>query len=288
MSVFDLLYPHGLPHDIKHCFEAIRVDGLEDYCQLATCLVHAWKKTTSTRIGLGGGQGAGKSTLCDLLQKAARYYGQEIAVLGIDDFYLTKDERSELAETVHPAFATRGPPGTHHVDWLIDVIQQLERGEQVSVPVFDKGIDDRSGERVIDNVPRWIVVEGWCVGATQEHPTRLINPVNDMERTHDRELRWRSYVNDRLGSEYAALNNLLQRIVFLQVPSIEAVNAWRWQQESERPAERRMSPDQVSEFVQYYERITNWMIDDLPDKADWTVVLNAEHRVEGLRRASTS
>ena len=88
-------------------------------------------------------------------------------MLGIDDFYLTKDQRVELAARVHPLLATRGPPGTHDIDALIGALMSLLEGRSVEVPVFDKGIDDRSGTRAVSGPVDRVIVEGWCVGVIE-------------------------------------------------------------------------------------------------------------------------
>ena len=42
-------------------------------------------------------------------------YGMRCARLSLDDFYLTRAQREELARTQHPLLRTRGVPGTHDV-----------------------------------------------------------------------------------------------------------------------------------------------------------------------------
>lgn len=53
-------------------------------------------------LGINGAQGTGKSTLADfLVAHAGRSAGWNVAVVSIDDFYLTRAERTALAEDVH-------------------------------------------------------------------------------------------------------------------------------------------------------------------------------------------
>ena len=127
MSVFDLPVFGDLPSRTRDCFKAISVDGFEDYGQLAAYLVHSWVELSKSKIGICGGQGAGKSTLSRLIKKAGAFYGEHVEILEIDDFYLTKAERMCLAETIHPALGTRGPPGTHDIDRILDVLNRLEK-----------------------------------------------------------------------------------------------------------------------------------------------------------------
>jgi D-glycerate 3-kinase len=60
-------------------------------------------------VGVQGPQGAGKSTLTQLLQCVLRDVGGlSVATLSLDDLYLTRAQRTELARRVHPLFQTRG------------------------------------------------------------------------------------------------------------------------------------------------------------------------------------
>ena len=65
-------------------------------------------------IGLTGGQGAGKSTITQVLKLILEIkYNLGVACFSIDDFYKTLNERIELAKKVNKLFKTRGVPGTH-------------------------------------------------------------------------------------------------------------------------------------------------------------------------------
>ena len=45
-----------------------------------------------------------------------------------------------------------------------------------------------------------------------------------------------------------------------------------------------MDAGEIDRFVKHYERITLEMQATLPDRADWTVELAADHSIAGLRR----
>ncbi len=68
-----------------------------------------------TVIGIAGAQGSGKSTLVRDLAERLAGDGLRVATLSLDDLYLTRAVRQDLAARVHPLFATRGVPGTHDV-----------------------------------------------------------------------------------------------------------------------------------------------------------------------------
>ena len=128
--------------------------------------------------------------------------------LSLDDLYLTRAERDDLARTIHPLFATRGPPGTHDVELGLATLAALDRGEPVALPRFDKAIDDRVSTGPIHHAPpecRLVIFEGWCVGAIAQGQAALSRPVNALERDEDPDAVWRGYVNDQLGGPYHEL-----------------------------------------------------------------------------------
>lgn len=268
--------------EARACYEGLDAAAPDDYRQLAALLVDDWRARGVATVGIGGGQGAGKSTLGRLIEAAGARFGLRVAVLGIDDFYLTRAERQRLAETVHPLLATRGPPGTHAVAEVRRALDALRRPGEVRVPRFDKGVDDRAGFAVLRGPADVVVLEGWCVGAPAASAS-VANALNPLERERDPHGHWRQHVEQALRGEYAQLNAALDAIVFLQVPDLAAVRRWRLQQEAERPPAQRMTPAQVRDFVAHYERVTRRMLATLPTTADTAVVLNAAHRVVAVR-----
>jgi len=253
-----------------------------DYRELAALLVCDWAESGARRIGLAGGQGAGKSTLGALIESASHAAGLRACVLSLDDFYLTRLERRSLAERVHPLFATRGPPGTHDVKGCRETIERLAREGPIELPVFDKGLDDREGTRIVEGPFDVVVLEGWCVGAEAVEDEALEEPINALEREEDSEARWRRYVNAQLAGDYGTLWDALDQCVFLQVPDLRAVRRWRGQQEESRPAERRLDAAGIERFVQHYERVTLSMLARSPMSADVTVRLAEDHSVAAL------
>ena len=89
-------------------------------------------------IGINGCQGSGKSTLADYLCTQVKLqYDVTTVALSLDDFYLTRAERSALARDVHPLLAVRGVPGTHDIKLAINTINSLKAGEKTFLPRFD-------------------------------------------------------------------------------------------------------------------------------------------------------
>lgn len=249
-------------------------------------------------IGICGAQGTGKSTLAEFLAAELNDAADwSVAVLSMDDFYLSRAERLELSRTVHPLLATRGAPGTHDCEMMGDYLQRLRRlgdGESLALPRFDKSRDDRAPAEAWPHVAgplNAVILEGWCLGVPPQHAGELVTPVNDLEALHDGDARWRTYVNNRLRDDYAVVFSRLDRLIFLRTPDMDAVLRWRSEQESKLIASTSagqpgiMDAPQLREFVQHFERLSRVAIARLPATADVTLVLEASHEVrESLYR----
>ena len=241
-------------------------------------------------VGLCGSQASGKSTLTAVLARLLRERGMTVGVLSLDDLYLTRAERQGLAREVHPLLATRGVPGTHDVALGVEVLDALARPGETRVPRFDKAVDDRRPPGAWEPVQGpvdLILFEGWCVGAKAQPAEALAGPVNDLERLEDPDGRWRTHVNAALAGPYQDLFGRLDRLVMLQAPGFETVLAWRQEQERklrDRLARtgagpgRAMSDGGVARFIAHYERLTRWILAEMPGRADVVIALDAARR----------
>ena len=247
-------------------------------------------------IGINGAQGTGKSTLAKLFKLCCTEAGLKVVVLSIDDFYLSKGARAQLAETVHPLLATRGVPGTHDVEQLRSCLSQLLDSQTgtVKVPRFDKAADNPITE------DHWapttlpvdlVILEGWFIGLEPEPCEHLISPVNRLEASEDVDGSWRKFVNNSLRSDFADTFGRLDSLLMLQAPSFEQVFAWRSLQEEKLKRHRAarvdadtsgvMNPEDIGRFIQHFERLTRHALNTLPRKADWVFHLDSQHRVAG-------
>ncbi|MDH3644615.1 MAG: kinase [Gammaproteobacteria bacterium] len=235
--------------------------------------------------GISGAQGSGKSTLAQLLVAADELAGASAAGCSLDDFYLTHEERGALGRTVHPLLATRGVPGTHDVRLAMGTLDGLARAQTTRIPVFDKGRDDRlpvdAWEAVTGPVSR-VVFEGWCLGATPQPAESLTTPINQLEAGEDADGSWRRYVNGALAERYLALWERVDYLVYLQVPDFAAVARWRGQAEGQLPLARQMDRAALSRFLAHYERLTRWMLETLPQRADLVVKLDPDHTLASI------
>lgn len=235
-------------------------------------------------VGLCGAQGSGKSTLARQVETELEGRSIRTVIFSLDDLYLTKAERTALASDVHPLLATRGPPGTHDVALGAALLGRLKAGREALVPVFDKIADDRAPPQAWRRAGPVDVVlfEGWCVGARSQPLALLEAPVNALERERDADGIWRGFVNRSLAEDYLALFDQIDRLVMLRAPGFEVVARWRLEQEAtnlaERPGGRGMDADEVDAFVQHYERLTRWMLEETPARADLVLGLDAARR----------
>lgn len=242
-----------------------------DACLLEAIAVTRREAGRAVLIGLSGSQGSGKSTTAARLAGLMNARGLAVQVCSIDDFYLTKAERAELARSRHPLLATRGVPGTHDVALMDATISALLAGGRVAVPSFDKAADDRRPHdqwEVTQGPVDVVLLEGWCVGARPQPEAALDEPVNELERTEDAGGVWRRAVNAALAGEYRNLFARADLSIMLRAPSFDVVYGWRAEQEcgldrSGVGAGKAMSEAQLRRFISHYERLTRWQIEDM-------------------------
>jgi D-glycerate 3-kinase len=280
----------GLPPDTI-------VSLLPFYLPLAARIAELRAALTRTLIiGIQGPQGAGKSTLTALLQCVLQDVAQlSVACLSIDDLYLTRAERSELARRVHPLFMTRGVPGTHDVQLGVHLLGALSEPGTTAIPRFDKSRDDRMPESAWPNVqgPSDVVLfEGLWIGLPPIEESALREPVNALEAHEDAQGIWRGYANWALGAQYPALFAPCELLVHVQVPDFACVKRWRGGAEHALRARleaagadtsRVMDEPALARFFDHYERFTEHAMRVMPERADVVLQLDRAHRVVALQ-----
>jgi len=240
-------------------------------------------------VGISGSQGSGKTTLTRALAKElSDQYGLSVVQFSLDDLYKTKAQRQKMAQDVHPLFATRTLPGTHDLTLAENVFKSLKEGNRTAIPYFDKAIDDRTSEEtwdVVETQPDIVLFEGWCVGAKAVADEALKIPVNAFEATYDSDAVWRAAINIYLKDDYPALWAVLDKMIFIQIPSFESVFQWRKQQEIETFAgheDKAMSDEDIRKFIGQAERVTVHNLQELPQSADIVVTIDDDHAVINL------
>ena len=263
---------------------SVPVEAGSDWRTLSILLTPFLSSDEIKIIGITGSQGSGKTTFAQSLVTSLRSRKPLTVSLSLDDFYLSKTARGELAESVHPLLATRGVPGTHETDLLEKVLNQVASEgmpKEISVPTFDKARDDR-GPNKSAYVGK-LVLEGWCLGAAAQSVQDLREPVNDLEREEDSSGEWRSWVNSQIQSRYHRLWQKVDFWIRLIPPSFTSVFEWRKKQEEQLDIRKRMSDTDLKRFIQHYERLTRWQWEGEKLLPGLEIHLDENHRVSDVR-----
>ena len=84
-------------------------------------------KNKTLIIGLAGGQGSGKTTISSILSIVLkRYFKLNVFIVSIDDFYKTRKDRKILSKKKHPLLMTRGVPGTHDINLILNFFKRVK------------------------------------------------------------------------------------------------------------------------------------------------------------------
>ncbi|MDY6884443.1 MAG: kinase [Pseudomonadota bacterium] len=247
-------------------------------------LKHQEGATKPFIVGINGSQGSGKSTLTSFVEYyLSSVHGKQVVSLSIDDFYFDQSQRNALAIKVHPLLATRGVPGTHNIPLALDTLRNLDSGSRTLLPRFDKATDNPFPTEqwpVIASSPDFIILEGWCVGATPQSQSELKPPINHLEEVEDPLGIWRSFVNTELAGDYQTLFAKIDYRIMLKAPSFDCVYQWRLEQEHKlakkagKNSTGVMSDEEVANFVQHYQRITEHALRQLPKESDTVFYLD--------------
>ena len=236
-------------------------------------------------VFINGSQGSGKSTLADYLcTSTAEQQGSQCVALSLDDFYLTREQRIELARDVHPLLATRGVPGTHDIPLAMATIKSLIMGQdETLITRFDKSTDDRYPVQdclTLSGPVGLIILEGWCVGAKPQSDEALETAINRLEQQEDTQGLWRVYSNNALAGTYQRLFEMADSLVMLRAPSFDSIFKWRLEQER-KMSMPLMDEAEILRFIQHYQRLTEHCLLEIPKRADHLFQLNSERQISG-------
>jgi len=244
-------------------------------------------------VGLAGGQGTGKTTTSSLIKIIlTKYFKMKVFKISIDDFYKTRKERISLSKRVHPMLLTRGVPGTHDINMMLNFFRKAKKRKfkRLRLPTFNKAIDDRFDKKKwydLKEKPDVIIFEGWCIGAKPEKNITLKKTINLMEKNKDQRRIWRKYVNQQLKSKYKNLYSQLNCLIYLKAKNFSLLQKWRLKQErkllinSKKNSKLKiMNKQDVLNFMQTYQRITQNMFKNTPKYASIILNLNSNHQIK--------
>ena len=239
---------------------------------------------------ISGSQGIGKSTILQILkQHLSLFYNKKVLSLSLDDYYLTKKERVVLSKKIHSLLITRGVPGTHDTKILLKNIINFEKSNYpIKLPIFNKLNDDRSNKyRIINRKKNILLLEGWCCGYPPIDKSYLNKNINFIEKKNDSKMKWRNFYNQKLKYEYAKIFKHFNEIIFIKSTSFSNVAKWRFKQEQMMKKEIRdentMNKRQINEFVQYYEKITKWMIMKMPSVSNIIIHVDSNQKITEIK-----
>ena len=251
------------------------------------------KKKRPYFVGLAGGQGTGKTTTSSLIEIIlTKYFKLNVFKISIDDFYKTRKDRISLSKRVHPMLLTRGVPGTHDINMMLNFFRKVKskKFKRLKLPTFNKAIDDRFNKKKwydLKSKPDVIIFEGWCVGAKSEKNKTLKKTINSMEKIKDQKRIWRKYVNQQLKSKYKNLYSQLNCLIYLKAKNFNLLQKWRLKQEhklwlnSRRNSNLKiMNKEDLLNFMQTYQRITQNMFRYTPKYASIIFNLNSNHQIK--------
>ena len=247
-------------------------------------------------IGLAGGQGSGKTTISSILTLILKkYFKLNVFKVSIDDFYKTRKDRKLLSKNKHPLLMTRGVPGTHDIDLMLSFFKKIKNKnfKSLQFPTFNKAIDDRYPKSLWNKIksrPDIIIFEGWCVGARAQTTNQLKKPINLLEKDYDQGSKWRSYVNNQLKTKYKTLFKHLDGLLYLKAKNFNLLKKWRlkqerklWVQKKNKKNLKIMSSEDVINFMQTYQRITQQMFKDALKGSSIIMNLNSNHQIEKIK-----
>ena len=247
-------------------------------------------------IGLAGGQGTGKTTTSSVLKIILeKYFKLNVFKISIDDFYKTRKERVLLSKKIHPMLLTRGVPGTHDINMMLNFFKKIKskKFKSLQLPNFNKAIDDRFAKKYWYNIkkrPDVIIFEGWCVGAKPEKNATLNKAINSMEKKKDQKKIWRKYVNQQLKLKYKDLYSQLNCLIYLKAKNFSLLQKWRLKQEnklwlkSKKTSKHKiMSKADVISFMQTYQRISENMFKKMTKYTSILVNLSSDHQIKSVR-----
>tara|TARA_Y100000590_G_scaffold469828_1_gene660032 strand:- start:5597 stop:6463 length:867 start_codon:yes stop_codon:yes gene_type:complete len=268
----------------------ILVEDVKDYI----LPIYSFLNNSNKKMFLiSGAQGIGKTTILNVIEKNFYFFFKKrILRLSLDDFYYSKKERNLLSQSIHSLMLTRGVPGTHNIEELSKIISKFKSSKYpIYIPSFNKLKDTRNSyKKVIKKKCDILILEGWCCGSPPLSKKYLHHNINILEKKFDKNYEWRNYYNNKLKNEYSKLFKKFDKLIYFKTNSFNNVLKWRLNQERKMQKKYKikkngMNKKEISEFVQYYEKITKWMIKKLPKQSSITIFVDKNQKIRKISNA---
>jgi D-glycerate 3-kinase len=231
-------------------------------------------------VGLSAPQGCGKTTLVTAFEELFSFEEMTCVSMSLDDFYLTRADQVELAETNprNELLQVRGNAGTHDIAMAMDLVQQVKNvsSDEIKVPSYDKTAFEGKGDRHKEDQWRTynpsqvdvVLYEGWMQGFTA---------IEDEEQLRELEKNAGSggitEVNAFLKEkDYDKMWKLMDAWLVIQVKELDCIYNWRLQAEhgmkKEFGEDKGMSDEEVKAFVDKYIPAYKTYLPGLYDEAN--------------------
>ena len=257
-------------------------------CKYILPIIQYIDKTNDKKFIISGSQGSGKSTLSKLIKIIIEKTSlKKVMLLSIDDYYYSKIDRYNISQQIHPLLMTRGVPGTHNIKKLKEHLGQFKKKQfPIITPTFNKLKDDISKKTKVFNKADILILEGWCCGTKPIAKNYLHKNLNKIEKDLDQNFKWRNYYNLKLKMEYQKIFNSFDKTIYLQPPSFESVLKWRYAQEKNNAKKTKtrnfMNKNATKTFILYYEKLTKWMMKDMPANADMLIKVDKDQKIRKI------
>jgi len=104
-------------------------------------------------VGIAGGSASGKTTV---VNKVKKFFGDNITVIGHDNYYKAHDEMT-YEERTHLNY---DHPNAFDTERMIEDVKSIKEGRAVDIPVYDYSIHNRSKETIHIEPQRVVILEG--------------------------------------------------------------------------------------------------------------------------------
>ena len=244
-----------------------------------------FKLKSKNKIMIAGSQGSGKSSLSKLIKLyLEKFCYKSVVIISMDDFYLSKNQRTQLSKNIHPLFLTRGVPGTHDLELMNKKIKQILNKEfPIYLPIFDKVSDSRKKTYKKILKADVAIFEGWCAGSQPVDQNYLQKNFNNIEKQKDKNFIWRNSYNHYLN-EYQKIFSQFNFFIYFQFNQWNHVLNWKYKQELElRDKKKDLGLKKyLREFIQYYEKVSKWMHLKVPKYCNILIKLDAHQKIKSI------
>ena len=101
-------------------------------------------------------------------------------------------------------------------------------------------------------------------------------PLNQLEKEEDPDGIWSKWSNQELSKDYQTMFSLFDLLLMIKVPNMDFVYESRWIQEQTLAKtvkdkdlkDKIMTKEEVYRFVMHYERLTHYILEELPRLSD--------------------